>query len=441
MPPLKYIVFLGTLVCGVPLLTVTARRYPAVKNGVLFMTILFTSFMVDINFVSRETYRGTSRGFEFGMVDMSVLILLFLVLGDRGKYRVRLLPPGSILYLLYFIFSAISIVNAEVRLYSFFELFKMIRVYVFFWTMYNIIVSEDVIDRIVKYTSVIVILVFIIVMRDKYVYHLFQSKGPFPHQNSLVMYMIVFSCLHFSILMNVKGFTKTCYWLLAFGGAMICIISSLSRAGMALGVFGLSIVFLFQMSRRLSLHKIAVAFVLTLMAAGVMVKAIDSIVERFQTAPEESAETRVVLAQAAVNMANDKTIGVGLNNFSMKMDPKYPYSSHIDEEIEGGKAPIVETAYLLIAAETGWYNLCLFLIILLYFYFMNIINIVRSKSLVLKCVSIGFLGGLTAIYTESAFEWVLKQTNNFYQLFLVFAIIGGISKLNRRARLERAHAR
>ncbi len=43
-------------------------------------------------------------------------------------------------------------------------------------------------------------------------------------------------------------------------------------------------------------------------------------------------------------------------------------------------------------------------------------------------MSIGLAGGLTAIYLESSLEWILKQTNNFYQLMLVFAIIAAISR-------------
>jgi hypothetical protein len=36
------------------------------------------------------------------------------------------------------------------------------------------------------------------------------------------------------------------------------------------------------------------------------------------------------------------------------------------------------------------------------------------------------------IYLESALEWVLKQSNNFYQLMLCFALIDSMDRLYKR---------
>ncbi len=44
------------------------------------------------------------------------------------------------------------------------------------------------------------------------------------------------------------------------------------------------------------------------------------------------------------------------------------------------------------------------------------------------------MGGLLAIYLESTLEWVLKQTNNYYQLMMVFALIAVMKKLEYRYR-------
>ena len=99
---------------------------------------------------------------------------------------------------------------------------------VFFWVMYNIIVSPEVLSRIVKYISVIILFIFIIVVKQKYLEHLFQCQGPFPHQNSLVMYMCVFMCIVFSHLLSVGSITKMTYWLFVLGAAVVSLISTLS---------------------------------------------------------------------------------------------------------------------------------------------------------------------------------------------------------------------
>jgi hypothetical protein len=161
-----------------------------------------------------------------------------------------------------------------------------------------------------------------------------------------------------------------------------------------------------------------------IIGAAVLAKAMDSIMERFETAPEESTEVRVLLAQAAVNMANDKILGVGLNNFGVKINPPYKYGSHIEHKEEDVKNGLVETVYLMVAAETGWHNLFIFIVWLLTMYYFNAKNFFKYRKTELVFVPVGLIGGLTAIYAESTLEWVLKQTHNFFQLMLIFAVIG-----------------
>ena len=56
-------------------------------------------------------------------------------------------------------------------------------------------------------------------------------------------------------------------------------------------------------------------------------------------------------------------------------------------------------------------------------------NFFRYRFSRLNFLPVALIGGLLAIYIESSLEWVLKQTNNFYQLMLVFALIAVMQKL------------
>jgi hypothetical protein len=100
-----------------------------------------------------------------------------------------------------------------------------------------------------------------------------------------------------------------------------------------------------------------------------------------------------------------------------------------DTEDAEEKNGLVETIYLMIAAESGWHTLVFFFVFLFYYYFLNLVNVFRYKGTNLQFMSIGLVGGLLAIYIESGLEWVLKQTNNFYQLMLIFAIIATMDRL------------
>ncbi len=431
----KYIIFFSVMLIGVPLGYSLSLKHDKVERAIFFLMVFFTAKMEDINFVSRETERLTSKGFEVGMVDICTMIIFLIVLNKKGvKDRV---PKGALWFFVYFGLSIVSIINADFVLFSMFEVWKMVRMYVYFWTVYNYIDTDKKYFDFLKGVGAITIFVFYEVIKQKYLDGKFQTAGPFPHQNSLVMYMIIFGSIAFSYLINKKDLSldKLVVWLMIFGMASVSIISTLSRAGLALYAFAIVVVLGLSFLNGFNPKKIVITFLLMIMSLAVLAKAWDSITERFRTAPEESALVRVALAQAAVKMANDKKLaymGVGINNFGRAINPPYPYSSHIemhDTEDAEEKNGLVETIYLMIAAESGWHTLVAFFVFLFYYYFLNLVNVFRYKGDNLQFMAIGLVGGLLAIYIESGLEWVLKQTNNFYQLMLIFAIIATMDRL------------
>ncbi len=437
---LKYIVFAVCLLGIVPFAYAVALRNKIAENIVLFIAIFFTcSLLGKINFVSMETYRGTAKGFEITLVDIAALILFLLVLTRSKERALILIPPCSILYLIYFIISWISVVNAEQTVYSYFELWKMAKMYFYYWVMSNYLCSEENIMKVVNMIPIIIIYIFLVVLDQKYRMHLFQTNGPLPHQNSLVMYMMIFGTIMFALLLNgdISKY-KIMFLLLIMAMAAVCIVSTLSRAGLMCFALSCTIVMGFSMLNGLDSRKIGVTILIVLGALGILAKSINTIIERFQTAPEQSAQTRIDLAIAAKKMADDKTFGIGLNNWGIKINPPYPYSDHIERKDDEFKEGIVETVYLLVAAETGWANLVVFLFYIGKFYILNLINYFRFKKKSLMFISAGLAGGLFGVYFESTLEWVLKQMNNYYQLMLVYAMISAMTELHRRGKLEQS---
>ena len=426
----KYFIFFTIFFTGIPIGFHLAKIYPKIEKYILFGALFFTCQMEDINFFSQETYRGSSRGFEIGLVDIVTFILFFLILHKKKQFPIQLFPAGSFLYFAYFFGSLLSLMNSHLLLHSSFELFKMLRMYFYFWVIANYLNNIKQFDTIIKFIAIIIIYCFFSVLNQKYRLGIFQAQGPFPHQNSLVMYMIIFGSITYSYLLNFPK-AKIILWFPIFGMVSIIIISTLSRAGMTFFALSIAIVTFISFIRKFSFKKVTVTFLLFLCGSLGLLKALDSILERFNTAPEESKLTRIYLAQAAVNMANAKTFGIGINNFGLKINPPFPYGSHIKRKSDDEKGGLVETIYLMIAAETGWFNLSIFLMMLLTFYFKNIINIFYYSNSKYKFLPIGITGGLTGIYVESTLEWVLKQTNNFYQLMLIFAFISVMSKLHK----------
>lgn len=87
----------------------------------------------------------------------------------------------------------------------------------------------------------------------------------------------------------------------------------------------------------------------------------------------------------------------------------------------------METIYLLVAAECGWIGLAALLCWLLFYYFQTMLNIKRFSKSTGFFMAVGILGGLTAAYGQSCFEWILKQQTNSYLLMLVFACVAAMS--------------
>ena len=142
--------------------------------------------------------------------------------------------------------------------------------------------------------------------------------------------------------------------------------------------------------------------------------------------------TRQYLAASAWNMMKDKPFfGIGLNNWGIKINPPYPYCEYryankrIAKDFKEG---IVETSYLLVGAECGFFTLAAFLTWLGYYYvcaFKLVLQMRRSRFFYIPA---GIVGGLTAIYLQSTLEWVMKQQVNFIQMMMLFAALSILYK-------------
>ena len=423
MADLKYYIFFFTLFIIAPATGVVGGYYKKLSNFIFGLSIFFTCRLSEsINFVSHEFYRGTSRGFEITLVDC-LCISLFIISIFRNKFKdIVFFPPGSTLMVMYFIFSMMSIINAANITYSLFELFKMIRMYFVYWVFYNYINSLDDIKVFFKSMSIVICYIFISVLWDKYIGGRYQARGPFPHQNSLVMYMQIFAGISFAHFFNSRKFAFKWGWLSAISTMLI--IMTLSRGGLLCYAISISIIYFLSIINNFSKQKVILTLYMLMALFGIGLKSIGTLYERFTTAPKESAHTRVYLAKSAVNMANDKFFGIGLNNFGVKVNKPFLYSKDSPRyEEKGFKEGLVETSYLMIAAETGWLNLLVFLILLSSFYYRNIRMLIKYRKNNYYPLLLGVFGGLTAIYVESSLERVLKQTTNSYQLILVFSIL------------------
>src|ERR1043166_5721493 len=114
------------LVAGVVLASLSRK----VRDGFFLLLVFLTPIIerVDVNFVSREWYRGTSRGFEVSVLDLLSLSLLFgVVLAPRRAHARAYWPASLGLLLLFFCYACLNVAVSDPKLFGFFELFKLVR--------------------------------------------------------------------------------------------------------------------------------------------------------------------------------------------------------------------------------------------------------------------------------------------------------------------------
>ncbi len=420
------LVFLGVIPSGV----FAARSNPLIRFICFALMVYFTSWSWLIHIAPIPEWTGTARGFPLSMSDILAAIVLFSMILD-SKCRVSLCPPGGLLYGIYFFFALLSGVNAIYILPWGFEIAKMAWMYLFFLAAYNYLKNTRELWPLVYVICATVGILVCYGIYQKYLGGHYQVRSTFPHQNSLTLYISLFGALLLGILLNEKtNFKQTALLCGAMVASTLLILFSFSRGGLAAYFWGLALTgILSVLISRMTPKKILLTITGIMVIASLTSYALPRIIHRFQYAPEASKSTRINLNKAAVRIANNYFFGVGANNFSEYSGPFRDYAreqwaeAKITEETEptGG---IVETIYLLVAAEFGWLGL-LALLAWFFYYLILAARLCRFlRNSVCVGVAIGCTGGLIANYTQSLIEWSLKQYSNFYQLMLIFALVG-----------------
>ena len=431
---MKYLFFFAAVLAIMPLTVIMLCEQKAIRWITLGLTIPLLMFnSTAINFFSHETYRGTSRGMEISfiyIIALTILLTLSIIKGPR-----KIFPDwGSRIYLLYFLFSLPSLNFAENRLFSFFELWKMIMIYLVFLAVYHYLeYSKGDFDIILYGIMTVVVFNFFLVVLQHF-RGVYQVYGTFPHQNSLAMYMQLAGMLFFSRYFNMSEGWRSRLFFVAFCCASAALVRTYSRGALACYPIAGCITLFSSIRHKFSVRKVYISLFLAFIGMFALALFMPRIIERFQKAPESSGQTRKNFAVAAVNMMKDHPFaGVGINNWGIKINPPYDYSRHRENMryAEDYKDGIVETIYLLVGAECG--IPCL-LILLSWFgyYFLSAFRLMKLlRGTPFFYIPAGALGGMTGIFLQSTLEWVLKQQINFMLLITVFAFI---SYLNRHYR-------
>ena len=433
MPILKIIAFLFLFLYVLPFMTALCCMFPIFRHVCFAGMVYFTSNEFSLNFVPMPFWRGTARGYAFTAVSLFAVPLLMSMFFST-QYKVKLFPPGSFFYFLYYLAVLLSGINA-IHMHQWgFEVYKMFWMYITFLAAFNYLNQSKNLTFFIYLVCSILIFLFLYGFKQKYLDGLFQIRSTFPHQNSLSLYLELFGLLALGVLMN-EDISKLLFFLslLAFGGSVLLIVFTYSRGGLVIYFGGIAIVCALSIIfNGFSLRRLTLMFVGLLVMLSIVGYALPRIIQRFTSAPEASKNTRIVLAVSSKRMADDFRLGVGANNYSEYSGGYYNYVRDYYRESDAPRyGGIVETIYLLVAAECGWYGMGLLILWFLYYYFSDIISMFYLRKKPCSGIVIGLFGGLTCNYWHSTLEWSLKQYNNFAGQMILYAVIAVIA-VNRK---------
>lgn len=374
-----------------------------------------------IHFISMEDYRGPDRGFEVTLTDLIILSVLPLVATRRG---VKWLPYNWLPLLGYGLCCFIATLQAPQPIYAWFTFYKLLKLAVVYWVMTNSFRAGLTIEHMAHAYLAIATCMTVVALKQKYLFGMYRIKGPFDHSNTIPMYVIlILPVLYLWASCNARlPRWKSLWGVSASLGLMFAVLATQSRAGLVLCGSSLLLVILLSNvrfpTRRVRLLSLVI---LTLALLGGL-KALATIINRFETAPEESEMARVEFNIAADLMAKDHLFGVGLNSFSYVLTNEERYNGHIKVMANEEQAGVAHHIYRLTAAEMGYPGLFFFVLVWLGFWIRPLWVGRRQRGLQATLL-LGFPVGFQALYLIGFLEWAFRLTPVIY----LYAIQAGVA--------------
>ncbi|HXK03383.1 MAG TPA: O-antigen ligase family protein [Verrucomicrobiae bacterium] len=434
---MKLAVLAAGLAVGVPAMAIGAAWFSRVRGWLFALMIFFTVLGSHgaLNLVSRELYRGPDRGFEITLTDLICWALIVAIV-FRFPGKVQWLPRNTWLLLLFFLNACLLTAVSAEPLYTAFSLWKCLRIFCLYWCTVNCLRAGVPRQAVWFGFAGAALVVTMLAAVQKYWFHIYRVNGPFDHSNTVPLYsnLLLPVLLIWALSDKEMPLRQAVVSIILCLGLMFAVVSTFSRAGMALAAAAFGGALLWDNLRYPGRRVRTASMALCLLLAAAVVRAAPSIIARFETAPKASAAARDEFNIAARKMLADNPLGVGLNNFSYVVTNQAAYREHFEAMRSEEQAGVCHHIYWLTAAETGYLGLALYLAIVIRFAWGAVAGAWRQKT-VQGAVLFGVFLGLCTLQASGFLEWAFRVTP-VMQLFAICAAISAawIGKKKRHPR-------
>jgi hypothetical protein len=449
---------------GACLLAVLSQR---VRDVFFVLLVCLTPMMewFDVHYVSRAWYRGTALGYQVSVLDILAvaLVVAAVVAPRRGQARLYW-PPGLGLPVLFFLYCCLSVAISHPQLFGLFELWKMVRGYVFVFAVALYLRSEHELRLFVISLALLVAYEGTLGFRQRYLYGFYRVPGTVDDANSLSMLL----CLTTPVLVGAinSSFPRVIKALLAFsiGWACLAEVLTISRTGIVTLVTVLLTATAATISWRVTVRKVVLSCLIALAAAGVAAKSWHTVMSRFDDTNlrKEYADRhemgRGYYLRVAGAILREHWLGVGLNNWSYWVSDRYgprlgyyfvpyrgtdaepgqkiPSGSNVDE----AQAAPAHCLGALTAGELGYPGLALFALVWARWFWMGGSFLWPRSPRPMRRLGVGLFFGFCGIFLQSLTEWVFRQSPIYFQFHILLGALASLYYLKRQV-AQRAPAR
>ncbi len=429
---------------------------PDVRRFLLAGLILSLPLNADVNLFLQYGLLSGAHGLNFTLSDLLLLIAVLLWLLESARTKqvgaIRFYPKISWPTLGLIAMMAISLIPAQNRLWTLFDLFRFVKAYVLFLYLANNLRQRSDVRLVIQMLFIGVILQTVLSL-----WQINQWPGlaglrlfGISAENGTAIKMDYFSTtrpggtmescnnlarffgflLPLAYVLSLRGETSSERWFARLTAVIgtVGIIYTLSRSTWIALIPSVLVLFPFMLSRRLLTLRIIRNLALMMMACMVVLLAFrDLIYDRIVSYDLGSGETRITSAQAAIRMIKaNPVIGVGLNNYGN--NAKYFY----DGDEPRSRYWVVHNSYLLFAAEIGLVGFIFFLwFVLACFSSARRASLSRSKYL--SAVALGVMSGWIGFFIAALAD---KSYKEFYVLVLTMwalaAVTEAVARLNQK---------
>jgi len=411
---------------------------------------------VDVNFVSREWYRGTSRGFEVSLLDILSISILFssVLMPKRGVSRVYW--PASFGFMLLFLsYAILNVLVSDPMLFGFFELFKLVRGIILFLAVAFYVRGERELQLLIFSLAASVAYQALLAFKQRYLDGVHRVPGTLDDSNSLSVFLCM-TAPFFVAALNSR-IPKILKWACA-GTIVLAVLAeilTISRAGVVIIAAVLLGTTLATMSWRITSRKIIIVGVVCLGVAGVAAKSWKTLKARFaesnleQEYGHKKNMGRGYYIRVAEAIAQDNWLGVGLNNWSYWVSNKYgpklgyrfvPYRgtetepSYImtsESNVDMPQAAPAHSLAALTLGELGIPGLVLLGLLWLRWFQMGASFLWQRTADPMRRIAIGIFFSLVGLFLQSLTEWVFRHSPIYYGAHI---LLGALAALYYRKR-------